>query len=102
MWIILQVVVKHLVVLLITIKIKDMIKFLIRLFFSKAIQERKKIRKHNAYELQNLLDKEHALRDAYNSTHNTVYTTAKALDYACTIRFCTYNRHTALKEADFR
>lgn len=79
-----------------------MIKFLIKLFFGKAIQERKKIRKHNAYELQKLLDKEHTIRDAYNSTHNTVYTTAKALDCSRSIRFCTYNRHTALKEAGFR
>lgn len=102
MWIILQVVVKHLVVLLITIKIKDMIKFFIKLFFGKAIQERKKIRKHNANVLQSLLNTEHEIRDAYNDAHNTVYTTAKALDCSLVARFCPYNRHNALKEADFR
>ena len=79
-----------------------MIKFLIKLFFGKAIQERKKIRKHNANELQKLLDREHLYRDEYNRANNTVYTTAKALDcnYANNPRL--YNRHIALEEADFR
>lgn len=79
-----------------------MIKFLIELFFKKEIEERKKIRIHNAKQLQCLLDIEHRIRDDYNQVNNTVFTTAKALDHAYAEGFDDYNRHSAIAWSDFK
>ena len=78
-----------------------MIKFLIKLCFGEAICKRNAARKHNANVLQELLDKEHMFRDQYNRVSNTVFTTAKALDYAYSEFHIDYNRHGALLWADF-
>lgn len=79
-----------------------MIKFLIELFFKKEIEERKRIRKHNAKQLQCLLDIEHRIRDDYNRVNNTVFTTAKALDHAYAEGFDDYNRNTSMALTDFK
>ena len=79
-----------------------MIKFLIELFFKKELAERKAKREHNATVVQYLLDREHFIRDTYNDKYNTCHTTAKAIDVAVANKIITYNRHTALKDANYR
>lgn len=79
-----------------------MIKFLIKLFFGKAIRERNAARKHNARILQNLLNVEHDLKNRINSMNNTVYTTKKAIEIANKTKFCNHNSLRSLEEADFR
>ena len=81
---------------------KKIIAAIIRVIMPKAVREHENKRIHNANEIQHLLRKEHAIADLYNADNNTVYTTAKAIDMAKLDKRTNYNRHTALKEADFR
>ena len=85
---------------------KKIIAAIIRVIMPKAVkkheEEEKARRIHNANEIQHLLRKEHAIADLYNADNNTVYTTAKALDMAKLENRTDYNRHLALKMADFR
>lgn len=79
-----------------------MIRFLIKLFFGKAIREHNAARKHNANVLQHLLDAEHDLRDRVNEHQHIPSTTKNAILKANKYGLSRYNSFEALKEADFR
>ena len=79
-----------------------MIKFLIKLFFGKAIRKRNDARRHNVNVMQSLLDHEHELRDMVDNDCNQVFTTKYALRYGNSQRFFDYSSHRALREADFQ
>lgn len=82
-----------------------MIKFIIRLLFGKAILKRNQARKHNAIVLQELLDKEHNMRDTINKDREQNWTTKDAIIMANAFGYNGdeyYNSHIALRNADFR
>ena len=77
------------------------IKFFIKLFFPKSLIEFKEAKKHNINIMQKLLDREHAIRDMYNNSADTVYTTKRAIIEWNKTAVCKYNSVEALKNADF-
>ena len=82
---------------------KKIIAAIIRVIIPKAVKKHENAKRiHNAMVLQNLLDKEHSIRDSYNNEFDTVYTTKKALKEAYKRWKTGYNSAVALYHADFR
>lgn len=81
---------------------KKIIAAIIRAIMPKAVKKHENAKRvHNAIVLQNLLDKEHSIRDSYNNEFDTVYTTKKALKEAYKRWKTGYNSAVALYHADF-
>ena len=51
--------------------------------------------------MQKLLDREHAIRDMYNDSADTVHTTKRAIIEWNKTAICKYNSVETLKNADF-
>lgn len=85
---------------------KKIIAAIIRAIMPKAIRqherEEKTRRIDNANVLQYLLDKEHYIRDEYNSDNNTVFTTKEAIRRAYVSGKTDYNGYGSLINAGYR
>ena len=85
---------------------KKFIAAIIRVIMPKAIRQHEKEEKarriQNAYVLQNLLDKEHHIRDEYNSDNNTVFTTKEAIRRAYVSGKTDYNGYGSLINEGYR
>lgn len=85
---------------------KKIIAAIIRVIMPKAIRkhekEEKARRNHNANVLQYLLNKEHLIRDEYNTNNNTVFTTKEAIKRAYVSGKTDYNGYGSLSDAGYR
>lgn len=85
---------------------KKIIAAIIRFFMPKAVMKHEREEKarhiHNANVLQNLLDKEHNIRDKYNSDNNTVFTTKEAIRKAYVAGKTDYNGYSSLNSEGYR
>lgn len=81
---------------------KKIIATILRVIIPNVIRKHENAKRiHNATVLQKLLDKEHFIRDSYNTAFDTVYTTKRALKEAYKSLKTGYNSAVALRHADF-